>query len=140
MGYPAIEIGSLCLSSIIILFYVLTSNWIINNIIAISFAKWAVENWIQTKIWQVLIIYIGLMAYDVFFVFRTDIMITVAKSFESPMKLLIPSNAGFNMVGLGDIIIPGLLVSLSLRIDFVRELIHKSIKKNQISKLYIERY
>ena len=70
----------------------------------------------------------GLLVYDVYFVFGTDVMITVAKSFQSPMKILIPAAGGssFHMVGLGDIIIPGLLVSLCLRIDFVRELISKS--------------
>ena len=128
-GYGILEMGALATSSMVCVTYVITQNWIANNVIAISFSIWAIEIWIQTKFWQVLIIFIGLMAYDVFFVFGTDVMITVAKSFQSPMKILIPSGAStFSMIGLGDIVIPGLLVSLCLRLDFVRELIAHSKK------------
>ncbi len=56
----------------------------------------------------------GLFVYDVFWVFGTDVMVTVAKGFEAPIKLLFPKaliEAGvkteFSMVGLGDIVIPG---------------------------------
>lgn len=84
-----------------------------------------------------MIIYICLIAYDVTFVFASDVMITVAKSFESPMKILILNkNVGFSMIGIGDIIIPGLLVSLCLRIDFIRNLIFISLyNKKKIESL-----
>jgi minor histocompatibility antigen H13 len=53
---------------------------------------------------------------------------TVAKGFDSPMKILILNKGeGFSMIGIGDIIIPGLLVSLCLRIDFIRNLIIVSL-------------
>jgi minor histocompatibility antigen H13 len=44
------------------------------------------------------------------------------------MKLLILHEAGYSMMGIGDIIVPGLLVSLCLRIDFVRSLLVKSLR------------
>jgi minor histocompatibility antigen H13 len=73
------------------------------------------------------IVSIGLVAYDVFFVFGSEVMMTVAKGFDVPMKLLFPmtlpnGTSGFGMLGIGDIIIPGLIVSFALRIDFIREL------------------
>jgi hypothetical protein len=51
----------------------------------------------------------------------------VAKSFDGPIKLLFPrvlatasSKGEFSLLGLGDIVIPGLFVSLLLRFDAVR--------------------
>jgi minor histocompatibility antigen H13 len=50
--------------------------------------------------------------YDIFWVFGTDVMVTVAKSFDAPVKLLWPKDLfaeqlHFSMLGLGDIVIPG---------------------------------
>ena len=55
--------------------------------------------------------------YDIFWVFGTDVMVTVAKSFDAPVKLLWPKDVfaeqlHFSMLGLGDIVIPGALLSL----------------------------
>ena len=58
-------------------------------------------------------------------------MVTVAKSFEAPIKLVFPQDLierGFfaenmAMLGLGDIVIPGIFIALLLRYD-------KSLKRN----------
>ena len=53
---------------------------------------------------------VGLFFYDIFWVFFTPVMVTVATKIEGPIKLLFPSGATpgkFNMLGLGDIVIPG---------------------------------
>ena len=49
-------------------------------------------------------------------------MVTVAKNFDAPVKLLFPKNIfadvyQFSMLGLGDIVIPGIVVALMLRFD-----------------------
>jgi minor histocompatibility antigen H13 len=52
----------------------------------------------------------------------------VAKSFDAPIKLLFPRAASalgadvppFSMLGLGDIVIPGIYVALTLRMDHAR--------------------
>ena len=45
-------------------------------------------------------------------------MVTVAKKFDVPIKLLFPYGDGkFSMLGLGDMVIPGLVVSLALKFD-----------------------
>ena len=46
----------------------------------------------------------GLFFYDIFWVFGTDVMVTVAKSFDAPIKLLFPKNIfaaeySFSMLG-----------------------------------------
>jgi minor histocompatibility antigen H13 len=56
--------------------------------------------------------------YDIFWVFGTDVMVTVAKSFDAPVKLLWPKDLfaeqlHFSMLGLGDIVIPGALLLLA---------------------------
>ena len=106
--------------------YFESNIWFPNNVIAFSFSVWAIEKWTHTKLWQIVLIYIGLMIYDVAFVFGSDVMMTVALGFESPMKILLPTDGGMAMLGIGDIIIPGLLVSFCMRIDFVRSMVAKS--------------
>lgn len=58
------------------------------------------------------------------------VMITVAKSFDAPIKLIFPQdlieNGLFNankfaMLGLGDIVIPGAFIALMLRYDMTRQ-------------------
>ena len=65
----------------------------------------------------------GLFLYDIFWVFFTPVMVSVAKSFDAPIKLLFPTGDAarpFSMLGLGDIVIPGIFVALALRFDVSR--------------------
>jgi minor histocompatibility antigen H13 len=53
----------------------------------------------------------GLFVYDVFWVFGTEVMVSVAKGLNAPIKLMFPKALGvkpmpFSMLGLGDIVIP----------------------------------
>lgn len=58
--------------------------------------------------------------YDISFVFASDVMVTVAKAIDSPLKFVILTGWGsYSCVGLGDIVIPGILASLTIRIDLV---------------------
>ena len=75
--------------------------------------------------------FVCLMIYDVVFVLGSDVMMTVAEGFQSPMKILYKVPGGMSMLGIGDIIIPGLLVSMCLRIDFIRGLILKQLLKKK---------
>lgn len=50
-------------------------------------------------------------------------MVDVATSLDAPIKLLAPRSASgtdFALLGLGDIVIPGLMISLCLRFDLYR--------------------
>lgn len=49
-------------------------------------------------------------------------MVTVAKNFDAPIKILFPRDLfaeqlKFSMLGLGDIVIPGIFIALCLRFD-----------------------
>ena len=67
-------------------------------------------------------------------------MVNVATSLDVPIKLLWPkslsftSERGFTMLGLGDVVIPGIYVALALRYDHHRHL--KSSPQNSFTKPY----
>jgi len=72
------------------------------------------------------ILLIGLFFYDVFWVFGSDVMVKVAKSFDAPIKLFFPNPWGIpneageirpSLLGLGDIVIPGIFIALLLRFE-----------------------
>ncbi|KAG5186262.1 putative aspartyl protease family A22B [Tribonema minus] len=108
--------------------YFQTKHWTMNNILGISFCVQALER-ISLGSYKIgAILLVGLFFYDIFWVFGTEVMVTVAKSFDGPIKLVFPRKFGnpladppikaeFSMLGLGDIVIPGLFVALLLRYD-----------------------
>ena len=60
------------------------------------------------------------------FSFGTEVMVTVAKSLDGPIKILFPRNLTpdpdsgkleMSLLGLGDIVIPGFFLALLLRFD-----------------------
>ena len=70
----------------------------------------------------------ALFFYDIWAVFFTPLMVTVAKNLDQPIKLLFPRPdepgaegkppiKSYSMLGLGDIVLPGLMIGLALRFD-----------------------
>lgn len=66
----------------------------------------------------------GLFFYDIFFVFGTDVMMTVALKIEAPVKFLypappsdVPREYPFSVLGLGDVVIPGIFVRFMTKLD-----------------------
>lgn len=60
---------------------------------------------------------IGLFFYDITMVFYTPMMVKVATSLDVPIKLVFPGPKRGSMLGLGDIVLPGLMIALALRFD-----------------------
>jgi minor histocompatibility antigen H13 len=67
---------------------------------------------------------VGLFCYDAFFVFKSDIMVTVATQVEAPAKFLFAAmrESGdtrypFSILGLGDVVVPGAFISLMREVD-----------------------
>lgn len=137
---------------IIGLIYFLKRNWILNNLLGMAFSIFGIENLMLGEYKVGLILLSLLFFYDIFWVFYTPVMVSVAKNIEGPVKLMFPKlqdaidkikrekpdeYAGkaydpreFNMIGLGDIVIPGVYVALMLRFDIY---LFKKAKK-EISK------
>ncbi|CDI82216.1 signal peptide peptidase domain-containing protein, putative [Eimeria praecox] len=71
----------------------------------------------------------GLFVYDVIWVFGTEVMVSVAKAFEGPAKLMFPvqiSPLQYSILGLGDVVIPGVLIAMCLRFDLFLHLKQQS--------------
>ncbi|VDN09246.1 unnamed protein product [Dibothriocephalus latus] len=105
--------------------YLFTQHWISNNIIGVAIATTAIEYLHLDKVINGCILLSGLFFYDIFWVFATDVMVSVAKSFEAPIKVVFPRDIltgglfskELSMLGLGDIVIPGIFLALLLRFD-----------------------
>ena len=82
-------------------------------------------------------------------------MVTVAKSFDVPIKVLwpkniwevinagilsTPDNTKFSLLGLGDIALPGFFIALCLRYDYYRYLSSPKGKKAPLSSYYPRPY
>lgn len=109
--------------------------WLTNNIFGISFSIIGISNMNLPSFKIGAILLWGLFFYDIFWVYGTDVMVTVAKNFDAPIKLLFPYDYSeekpkMSMLGLGDIIIPGIFIALSLKYD-----IDQMLKKGKASNL-----
>ncbi|KAG8227249.1 hypothetical protein J437_LFUL003980 [Ladona fulva] len=105
--------------------YLIEKHWVANNLLAIAFAINGVELMHLNNVITGCILLCGLFVYDIFWVFGTNVMVTVARSFEAPIKLVFPQDLlehgleanNFAMLGLGDVVIPGIFIALLLRFD-----------------------
>jgi minor histocompatibility antigen H13 len=105
--------------------YLYEKHWVANNIFGLAFSVNGIEMLSLDTFMVGCYLLGGLFVYDIFWVFATDVMVTVAKSFEAPIKLLFPKDllvngwhsTQFTMLGLGDIVIPGIFIALMLRFD-----------------------
>jgi minor histocompatibility antigen H13 len=106
------------------LWYGITKHWIGNNIMGLAFcisglARFAIGDFSTCALMS-----LGLLVYDVVMVFYSPMMIAVATKLDAPIKFLFPlgdidqwGKPGFSLLGLGDIVVPGILLALLLRMD-----------------------
>lgn len=119
------------------------TNWIISNVLGINFAIFGINKTRISSFKVAFILLFGLFFYDIYFVFGTKIMVTVATGLDIPIKISIPRsptiyytdliidlyeilsdtkhwNIPTSILGLGDIVIPGAFISLCLRFDLFK--------------------
>jgi minor histocompatibility antigen H13 len=133
--------GFLLVASIVLTaYYSYSKNWIASNIFGLSFSINAIQLLSLDSFKTGMILLSGLFFYDIFWVFYTPVMVSVATNFDAPVKLLWPrdiieflftqtEDSRFTMLGLGDIVIPGIFVALCLRFDR-----HMSWKRNPVGQ------
>ncbi|KAL3813080.1 hypothetical protein ACJIZ3_014348 [Penstemon smallii] len=104
--------------------YASKKHWLADNILGLAFSIQGIEMLSIGSFKTGGILLAGLFVYnDRFWVFFTPVMVSIAKSFDAPIKLLFPTADAvrpFSMLGLGDIVIPGIFVALALRFDVSR--------------------
>jgi minor histocompatibility antigen H13 len=113
--------------SLIGLYYAWEKPWYLNNLLGISFCLQGIERFSLGTYKIGAILLVGLFFYDIFWVFGTDVMVTVAKNLDGPIKILLPRTLeadavtgklkDLSLLGLGDIVIPGFFLALLLRFD-----------------------
>jgi len=86
--FDLVDVGALFLCVLVGVWYLLKRHWIANNIFGIAFSINAIEILHFNKVLNGVVLLSGLFVYDIFWVFGTNVMITVAKSFDAPIKLL----------------------------------------------------
>lgn len=62
--------------------------------LALALTIHCIENWLVGNFKLILLVFAGLLAYDVYFVFHSDVMMTVATGVELPIKLLFHAGNG----------------------------------------------
>lgn len=122
----ATDVISVSLAVGIVALYFKKKYWALNNVLGICFCIQGIER-LSLGTYKIgAILLVGLFFYDIFWVFGTDVMVTVAKNLDGPIKLLFPrsltplDDSGkieLSLLGLGDIVIPGFFLSLLLRFD-----------------------
>ena len=118
---------SLAVSGVMVAIYIITKSWIYNNVLAIMLSINAIQLIFLGNFKNGFMMLTALFFYDIFFVFGTDVMLTVAKSIDAPIKILFPTDWSaeppkFSLLGLGDIVIPGIFMAMCLRYDILRSL------------------
>lgn len=115
--------------------YFLKKYWFMNNLIGTSFSIIGIQSLMLGEFKIGLILLVLLFFYDIIMVFYTPFMVGVAKNLDGPIKLMFPKvvnyseKSDFNMIGLGDIVIPGIYVAFMLRFDMI-----KYFRKNKTFK------
>lgn len=122
--------------------YLYSKHWILNNIFGIAFSITGISSLNLPNFKVGFILLWGLFFYDIFWVYGTDVMVSVAQNIDAPIKLSFPADLSasppkFSMLGLGDIVIPGIFVALCLKFDIDLGLNLKK-KINDISQNYFQ--
>lgn len=124
------DLLAVALSAAICGWYAATKHWLGNNAIGIAFCVQAVQKLSLGSYKVAVLLLVGLFVYDIIMVFYTPMMVTVATKLDGPIKLLFgrgypdpgspTSKEAFSLLGLGDIVVPGVFIALLLRHDAVR--------------------
>ena len=102
-------------------------HWIGTNIMGVSFAYGSMQIISPATFSTATLLLSLLFFYDIYFVFYTPLMETVATTLDVPIKLLFPRPGlgadalpALAMLGLGDVVLPGIMIALALRFDYWR--------------------
>jgi len=134
------ELINLLFVSTLIIYWSENRNWILNNFFAFSLC-FVMLSFLTIRNFKICMVILGcVFFYDVFWVFfskqifKKNVMVEVAISLNIPIKLELPpffsSNPTKNcmILGLGDIILPGIIIKYCKNFDYLK--IHNNIIRN----------
>jgi len=83
---------TLAVSTVIGFWYFTKKHWVANNLFGLALAINKIERFHLNNVMTGCILLGGFFFYDIFWVFGTNVMVTVAKSVEAPIKLVFPQD------------------------------------------------
>lgn len=121
--------------------YLYTKHWTFHNLFGISFSLQAVAIISLGRFNIAFILLAGLFLYDIFWVFGTNVMVAVATNFQGPIKIIFPVSFDpwkQSILGLGDIVIPGIFIAMTLRFDAYQY--KKSLTEDKAKELIMNEF
>ncbi|KAA8900073.1 hypothetical protein TRICI_006246 [Trichomonascus ciferrii] len=121
--YSLGELLGVPISAVICYLNYIRPHWILGNLVGGSLAISGIRTIRLGSFSTGFIMLAGLFLYDIYFVFGTNVMVTVATKVKAPVKLEVPrpmttpTDRAMAMLGLGDIVVPAMFLSLCLRFD-----------------------
>ena len=118
-------------SVIVMIYYFSNKNYIINGILAICLAYTSIPNFFEFNTYSLVYVFmLSFCLFDVFwvyfspFIFHTNVMILAVQKLDFPIKILFPClidipTMNCITLGLGDIIIPSVVIIFSKRFSFL---------------------
>eukprot|EP00767_Chilomastix_cuspidata_P001537 gnl/Chilomastix_cuspidata/1655.p1 GENE.gnl/Chilomastix_cuspidata/1655~~gnl/Chilomastix_cuspidata/1655.p1 ORF type:complete len:364 (+),score=110.14 gnl/Chilomastix_cuspidata/1655:96-1094(+) len=112
------------ISAPLLALYALTRHWLLANAIALALSVGSIYIMRLERFRHGIFLLGALLVYDVFWVFGTPVMVTVAKNIDLPVKLVVPRSLSQfaqreltrpMMLGLGDIVVPGIFIVTAAR-------------------------
>lgn len=97
--------------------YLYTNANVLTNIIGLAVCYMAFQYVSVTSFAIGSSVLTGLFVYDIVMVFYTPFMVSVATQIDAPIKLTYTTATRSSILGLGDIVVPGIFICLALRFD-----------------------
>lgn len=108
--------------------------WPLTNLMGFGFAYGALQLLSPSTFGIATALLSALFCYDVYMVFFTPMMVAVAKGLDVPVKMEFPRAEGMAMLGLGDIVLPGIVVGLGIRFDLWVEYLRRQQRGEESEK------
>lgn len=86
LKFDYVDMGCAAIGCAFGAWYIMTKHWIANNIFGLAFSVSGISMLSVNSFSIGAILLAGLFVYDIFWVFGTEVMVTVAKSFDAPIK------------------------------------------------------
>ena len=141
------DIFSMVFAIITVFYYLQTKNWVLNNLIAISFLFIVYRVFRLKNLKDCSILLMSVFFYDVFWVFFSkyffqgkSLMNNAMNQVDLPFKLEVPifthypSHLSYAIIGLGDLCLPGVIISFLY--NFEKRKIKQIAKLNKFSIKY----
>ncbi|WKT47379.1 Presenilin/signal peptide peptidase [Fusarium oxysporum f. sp. vasinfectum] len=111
------HVVSLVMALATALIYSSTTSPLLSNMLGYAMCYGSIQLISPTDFLTSTLILVGLFFYDIIMVFYTPYMVTVATKLDVPIKLTFEAAERKSILGLGDIVIPGMVMALALRFD-----------------------